>query len=66
MASRWSRISISFAPQVTVGGAPISARPPGRTSGRWISLGPVWVRLGSRSSWQREDEDAKMIKPVQP
>jgi hypothetical protein len=30
MSSMWSRISdrISFAPQATVGGAPVSARPP--------------------------------------
>lgn len=41
-------------------------RPPGAASGRWIALGPVWLRLGSRNSWQGEDEDAKMIKPVQP
>jgi hypothetical protein len=68
MASRWSRSSdrISFAPQVTSGGAPLSARPPGRTSGRWIALGPVWIRLGRRRSWQDEDTDAKMIKPVEP
>jgi hypothetical protein len=42
------------------------ARPIGAASGRWIAFGPAWVRLGSRSSWQGEDEDAKMIKPVQP
>jgi hypothetical protein len=34
--------------------------------GRWIAVGPVWVRLGRRSSWQGEDEDAEMIEPVQP
>jgi hypothetical protein len=35
-----------------------------------MRIGPVWVRLGSRSSWQAEDEtaneDANMIKPVEP
>jgi hypothetical protein len=40
--------------------------PLGVTSGRWMAFGPLWVRLGSRSSWQAEDDDAKMIKPVQP
>lgn len=39
--------------------------PPGWT-GRWAAAGPVWVRLGSRSSWQDEDLDAEMIKPVEP
>jgi len=28
--------------------------------------GSVWVRLGSRKSWQGEDMDANMIKPVEP
>ena len=42
-------------------------RPPGVTSGRWVCYGNlVWVRLGSRSSWQDEDMDANMIDPVEP
>jgi hypothetical protein len=33
----------------------------------WICYGrSVWVRLGSRKSWQGEDMDANMIKPVEP
>jgi len=68
MASRWVGISdrIRLAPQVWGGLGLGQIRPPGAASGRWIALGPVWVRLGSRNSWQGEDEDAKMIKPVQP
>ncbi len=70
MASRWARISgrIRFSPQGWVWGALGSAqsRPLGVASGRWMNLGLVWVRLGSRSSWQDEDVGAEMIKPVQP
>lgn len=67
MASRWAGISdrIRFSPQVR-GLTGWAVRPIGVTSGRWIAVGPVWVRLGSRSSWQGEDQDAEMIKPVQP
>jgi hypothetical protein len=31
-----------------------------------MAVGPVWIRLGSRNSWQDEDLDAEMIKPVEP
>jgi hypothetical protein len=67
MASRWASISdrIRFSPQVQ-GPTGWRGRPIGEASGRWIAVGPVWVRLGSRSSWQGEDEDTEMIKPVQP
>jgi len=41
-------------------------RPQGVISGRWFSWGPFWIRLGRRSSWPGEDEDAEMIKPVKP
>ena len=62
---------IRFGIQVTgdspaQGGWEVGSRPPGVTSGMWIGLGPIWVRLGSRSSWQDEDLDAEMIKPVEP
>ena len=68
MASTWARISdrIRFSPQMCGSLGLAQARPIGAASGRWIAFGPAWVRLGSRSSWQGEDEDAKMIKPVQP
>jgi hypothetical protein len=70
MASRWAGISgrIVIASRrypwdgVTIG----PARPPGVNSGRWISFGPVWVRLGRRSSWADEDIDGEMITPVKP
>ena len=39
---------------------------PGVTSGRWIGINGLWIRLGSRDSWQDEDLDAEMIKPVEP
>jgi len=69
MASKWAGISdrIRIAPRVWGGltwRGPL--RPPGTTSGRWISMGPVWIRLGSRGSWQGEDMDAQMITPVEP
>jgi hypothetical protein len=44
----------------------VGVRPSGVTSGRWIALGPVFMRLGSRSSWRDEDLGAEMIKPVEP
>jgi hypothetical protein len=64
MAARWTRIHerVQFGPGSGVTGARRLFSPPGR----WIRVGPAWVRLGSRSSWQAEDEDAAMIKPVQP
>ena len=67
MASRRVGVSdrIRFGLRVQ-GGWPPQTRPLGVTSGRWILLGPVWVRLGRRSSWAGEDQDAKMIKPVEP
>jgi hypothetical protein len=43
-----------------------TGRPQGVYSGRWISIGPVFVRLGRRSSWRDEDLDAEMIEPVEP
>jgi hypothetical protein len=66
MASRWAGITdrIRFAPSGGLGFGQL--RHSGVPSGRWVALGPVWVRLGSRSSWQAEDEDAEMIEPVQP
>jgi hypothetical protein len=66
MASKWGRISdgIRFGPQ-TLGPLGLQPRPPGVTTGRWMVLGPIWIRLGNRSSWPGED-DAKMIKPVEP
>jgi hypothetical protein len=68
MASKWAGISDRFRIGLRIGFGPNvgPAHPPGTTSGRWILLGPVWVRLGSRSSWQDEDLDAEMIKPVKP
>jgi hypothetical protein len=67
MASRWARISDRIQPGIlTEGWMGYRTRPIGVNSGRWVLLGPIWVRLGSRSSWQGEDEDAEMIKPVQP
>jgi hypothetical protein len=66
MASRWGRISdvIRFAPVLR--GPGIRLRPLGAASGRWMAVGPIWIRLGSPSSWQGEDDAAKMIKPVEP
>jgi hypothetical protein len=66
MASRWGRISdgIRFGPEV-LGGLGIRPRPLGADSGRWMAPGPIWIRLGSPRSWPGED-DAKMIKPVEP
>jgi hypothetical protein len=69
MASRWAGISgrIRFAPFQAWGSSRWGPnRPAGAASGTWLAVGPVWVRLGSRSSWQGEDEDARMITPVQP
>ena len=67
MASSWAGISgrIRFGPQI-LGGMGIRPRPFGVTTGRWMALGPVWIRLGSPSSWPGEDEAARMIKPVEP
>jgi hypothetical protein len=31
-----------------------------------MAVGPIWIRLGSPSSWPGEDDAAKMIKPVEP
>lgn len=72
MASRWAGISnrIRIAGpfygfwRAGFGLAPL--RPPGVASGQWVGIGPVWVRLGRRSSWQEQDLDAEMIKPVEP
>lgn len=67
MASRWAafgdRFRLGLSQQGMLGYRP---RPVGVDSGRWVMIGPLWIRLGSRSSWQAEDEDAKMIKPVEP
>lgn len=70
MTSRWAALSgrVRVAPQRTFTlrqAFGFWANPPGWT-GRWMSVGPVWIRLGSRSSWQDEDMDAEMIKPVEP
>jgi hypothetical protein len=67
MASRWGRISdgIRFGPQ-TRGLLGRRHRPLGVDSGRWMALGPIWIRLGSPGSWPGEDDAAKMIKPVEP
>jgi hypothetical protein len=65
MASEWARIS----DRIRLGGRvdpSTQARPIGVNSGRWILIGPVWLRLGRRSSWEAEDLDAKMIEPVEP
>jgi hypothetical protein len=67
MAGRWAGISdrIHIAPQSWgLGLGPVC--PLGVTTGRWVALGPMWVRLGSRNSWQDEDMDAEMITPVKP
>lgn len=68
MANRWTGLGdrIRIAPQSwrTMNLGPL--RPPGVGSGRWIALGPLWVRLGNRNSWRDEDLDAEMIKPVEP
>lgn len=37
-----------------------------RAPGRWMNIGPVFIRLGSRSSWEGEDQDYQMITPVKP
>jgi hypothetical protein len=71
MAGRWARISdrIRFSPEILWGRQSLGFgpyRPLGVASGRWMSVGPLWMRLGSRSSWQAEDEEAEMIKPVVP
>ena len=42
------------------------SRPRGVNSGRWTLIGPVWVRLGRRRSWEGEDLDAEMVEPVEP
>ena len=61
------RIGIDIQPSgVQQGFWQVGVRPAGEVSGRWMALGPVWVRLGSRSSWRDEDLDAEMIKPVEP
>jgi len=67
MASRWAGIGdrIRISPQVR-GLLYWRGRPLGESSGRWVAIGPVWVRLGSRSSWQDEDMDDEMIDPVEP
>ena len=67
MASRWGRISdgIRIGPQM-LGGLGLRPRPLGAASGRWMAVGPIWIRLGSPSSWPGEDDAARMIKPVEP
>ncbi|HZC62371.1 MAG TPA: hypothetical protein VE464_12120 [Streptosporangiaceae bacterium] len=68
MASKWGRISdgIRFGPQM-LGGLGLRSRPYGAAPGsRWMAVGPIWIRLGSPSSWPGEDDAAKMIKPVEP
>jgi hypothetical protein len=64
MAGKWAR----FHDRVRFG--PVSSnyqtRPFGVYSGNWIVIGPVWLRLGRRSSWEAEDQEAEMIKPVEP
>jgi hypothetical protein len=62
----WARMSgrVRFGPQLQ-GDLGFWVRP-FTAPGRWIAIGPVRVRLGSRSSWPGEDETAEMIKPVQP
>ncbi len=68
MANRWAGITdrIRIAPQSWGGLNRGPVRPPGVASGRWVAFGPVWIRLGSRDSWQDEDMDAQMITPVEP
>jgi hypothetical protein len=69
MASRWGRISdgIRIGPQMLGGlGRRARPRPLGVASGRWMAVGPIWIRLGSPSSWPGEDDAARMIKPVEP
>ena len=67
MASRWARISdrIKISPVYT---SPLLGYRGAlfKSPGRWIGIGPVFIRLGSRSSIEAEDQDAEMIKPVQP
>jgi hypothetical protein len=70
MPNRWG-VSSRISDRVRIGvatrwGRAAGFRPPGVSSGRWIAMGPVWIRLGSRSSWRDEDVDAEMIKPVEP
>jgi hypothetical protein len=57
-------MEIGPGPDGNIGIRPV--RPPGVYSGRWTSFGPVWVRLGRRSSWPDEDIDGEMITPVKP
>ena len=71
LASRWARFHerVQFGP--AWGSGEVANRRFGFHPGRWMRVGGVaWVRLGSRSSWQAEDEaaneEANMIKPVEP
>ena len=65
MASMWARMSGRFRFGQFENGMGTWVRP-FAGPGRWMAIGPVGVRLGSRSSWQGEDEATEMIKPVQP
>jgi hypothetical protein len=69
MATRRARISDRIRLELVSGGPDgVSGRtrPRGVNSSRWILIGPVWLRLGRRSSWAGEYVDAEMIEPVEP
>ena len=71
MASKWGRISDRvrlglFEAGPGPGMPTYRSRPRGVNSGRWMLIGPVWLRLGRRKSWAAEDLDAEMVEPVEP